>query len=374
MAAGRARSSSRGRTAAAAAPNITISGGGLDNLIPTVRDVKEANLLARFKTQTLTTIDGEPTFASVAKLEQELASNALTMKVSFGGGKKGSLGLVFSAAKYLAEAGQDWIVPASEGPFPLFTPNMTDLQKKARIADYLVKEYDLKVVTSGGHLLKNQFLDAVPEEYILELKQGLSEYNDVSLLDLLKHLRDEYAPMTEVIYMGLLANFREAPNLEEPIDVYFAKQQECQLLTADSMDPISDNAMVMQLTTHMGQCGLINTAVTKFKRQPDPADKTWAKAKAWYRRALRDLKAETALEGGDTVTYQANGARVSATDAREEARDEIAGQMRESFGALAQAAVAKSETLDSNATTIAALTKAVAVLTETNRSLVAGRG
>ena len=36
-------------------------------------------------------------------------------------------------------------------------------------------------------------------------------------------------------------------------------------------------------------------------------------------------------------------------EAREEARDEIAGQMRESFGALAQAAVSKSSTLDANA-------------------------
>ena len=177
MAPARARSSSRSRAtaAAAAAPNITISGGGLDNFIPTVRNVKEADLKARFKLQELTPIDGEPTFASVARLEQELASNALTIKVSFGGGKKGSLGLVFSATKYFAEAGQDWIVPVSEGAFPLFTAGMTDNQKKDRISDYLVNEFDLKVVAATGELLKNQFLEAVPEEYILELRQGLSE-------------------------------------------------------------------------------------------------------------------------------------------------------------------------------------------------------
>ena len=67
-------------------------------------------------------------------------------------------------------------------------------------------------------------LEAIPEDYILELRQGLSEYNDISLLDILKHLRVEYAPMTEVIHMRLLANFCEPPNLDAPIDVYFAKQ------------------------------------------------------------------------------------------------------------------------------------------------------
>ena len=329
---------------------------------------------ARFKTQSLTPIDGEPTFASVSRLEQELASNALTIKVSFGGGKKGTLGLVFSATKYFAEAGVDWVVPVSAGSFPIFTTGMTDEEKKATISEYLVEEYDIKVVEAMEGILKNQLLEAVPEDYILELKQGLSEYNDVALLDILKHLRVEYAPMTEVIYMRLLANFREPPNLDSPIDVYYAKQQECKLYLADSVDPISDNGMVIQLTTHMGNSGLINQAVTKFKRQTDPADKTWAKAKTWMRRALRDLKAESDLEGGDAVTFQAGGVFKNAagpTESREEARDEIAGQMRESFGALAQAAVAKSETLDSNATTIASLTKAIAVLTETNRSLVA---
>ena len=58
-------------------------------------------------------------------------------------------------------------------------------------------------------------------------------------------------------------------------------------------------------------------------------------------RALRELKDETKLEGGNT-SYQANTAiKRDPNTARDEARDEIAGQMRELFGALAQAAVAK---------------------------------
>ena len=92
------------------------------------------------------------------------------------------------------------------------------------------------------------------------------------------------------------------------------------------------------------------------------------------RLALRELKDKIKLEGGDT-SYQANAAIKRAAglpnNARDEARDNIAGQMRESFGALAQAAVAKSDTLDANATTIAFLTKEITVLTETDRQRVA---
>ena len=57
--------------------------------------------------------------------------------------------------------------------------------------------------------------------------------------------------------------------------------------------------------------------------------------------------------------------------AAQEARDDIANSMSESFGMLAQAAVAKSETLDSNATTIAALTKSLVDMTATNKILTA---
>ena len=56
--------------------------------------------------------------------------------------------MVFSATKYYAEAGVDWVVPVSAGSFPLFTTGMTDEEKKAKISEYLVEEYDIKVVAS----------------------------------------------------------------------------------------------------------------------------------------------------------------------------------------------------------------------------------
>ena len=58
-------------------------------------------------------------------------------------------------------------------------------------------------------------------------------------------------------------------------------------------------------------------------------------------------------------------------EAEQKARDEITDQMSDLFGTLASAAVAKAETLDHNAATIASLTKLVAELTATNKRLVA---
>ena len=69
----------------------------LDNFIPTVRRVNEADLKARFTHQNLTPVEGEPTFESMQLVEEELAANSLTSKVSFGGG-----GIADASASYLA--------------------------------------------------------------------------------------------------------------------------------------------------------------------------------------------------------------------------------------------------------------------------------
>ena len=79
----------------------------LDNYIPTVRRVNKADLKARFTFQHLTPIDGEPTFSSMQRVEEELASNLLTSKVLFGGGDSGCLGVVFNNAKFHAETGEN---------------------------------------------------------------------------------------------------------------------------------------------------------------------------------------------------------------------------------------------------------------------------
>ena len=346
-------------------PNIIVQSSALDTQVPVVRRVNEADIKARFPHQHLTPIEGEPTFEQIQNAERELASNALTAKVSFGGGKKGCLGTVYSNVKFRVESGgTNWVVPASQGAYPTFPVNATNETKKKLIAKFLTSEYDIRVVETVEDLLKNQFVESIEEDFIFELKQGLSEYSGVSLLKLLEHVRKEYAPMDDIVTQKLMKRFREPPDMDAPIDKYYRKQEECLLLSQDSVDPITDNGMVLQLTTHMGESGIVNKSFTKFRNQTLPANKTWAKGKVWFRKALRELKNEAKLAGQD-VSYQANNATFK--NAHNDARDEIAGQMRDSFSSLAQAAVAKAATIDAHAATIASLTKIIADLTATNK-------
>ena len=115
--------------------------------------------------------------------------------------------------------------------------------------------------------------------------------------------------------------------------------------------------MVIQLTPHLGETGLINKQVTKFQNQPNAADKTWDKGKQWFCKALKELRNETKLEGADTA-FKANVAVKLATNEAvyNKAHDKIVSQMRDVFSALAAPTVAKSDTLDANTATTAMLT------------------
>ena len=49
--------------------------------IPTISKVNESDTKAKFKTDSITPINGEPTFKKMQLVEQDLARNALSAKV-----------------------------------------------------------------------------------------------------------------------------------------------------------------------------------------------------------------------------------------------------------------------------------------------------
>ena len=215
--------------------NVVVAGAGLDTYIPVIPDAKDANIIAKFKYKTLTKIKGKPTFESMKEITRQLGRNALAVKVSFGGGKRGCLGEVFSSEKFLAEAGVEWTVPESEGAYPSFNTNATEQEKKQEISAFIIRETDIKIVEAVGNLLKAQLIESVEECYIRELHQGdFIEYDDRSLFEILQHINKKYAKLDAHILKVSLKVFKEEPQMNNPIDNYFAKQDQCQPIVLHS--------------------------------------------------------------------------------------------------------------------------------------------
>ena len=370
---GRTNRAGDGTDASANAPrvvpgpvNVTVAGAGLDTYIPTIPEVKESDIKSKFKVQVLTPIEGRPTYDKMRTMTQEMGRNALGVQVPFGGGKRGCLGIVYSAAKFLAEAGEAWTVPNSQGAYPTFAPNATEDQKKKEISEFIEREKGIKTVEATEELLKGMFIEAIDEDYVVELKEGLREYDGVTLLELLDHVK-KYAKMDDEVHRLIILDFQKPPNMDLPIDKYFAKQEECRMLVTDTENPITDAAMVLQLTQHMGKVAPLTKKTVKFKKK-DPTLRTWKLAKEYFRDLIEDMDDENKAMGTE-VEHQAN-AVITTSQAEQKARDDIAEKMSGSFEALACAAVAKSDMLDNHTTTINSLTNTVGQLTATNKRLV----
>ena len=352
--------------------NVKVDGAGLDTFVPVIPDVRTEDIKELFKVKYLTKLDGEPTHDWLETIEKEMGRNALAVECSFGGGRSGCLGTVYNNARFKAKAGHDWVVPSSRGAFPIFPNNASIAQKKQLISEFIESEKDRKTVKICEELLKGQLIEAVDENFILELKDDMMDYDGVTLVDMLKHLRDEYAPQDVNFLEKVLSEFEEPPDLTKPIDAYFAKQERCQRLLADSEDPIEDRTMVVKATQHLGKDPSLAKKTVQF-RELSKDQRTWTKCKAYYRKVMRAVKQEQKCLGADQDyhTGSAVAARSVVEAAEQKARDEMAEKMSGSFDALASAAVAKAATIDSHAATIAALSKANAELVETNKRLVA---
>ena len=214
----------------------------------------------------------------------------------------------------------------TQGAYPTFVANTKDYEKKLSILEFIRDERGIRVVDAVQNLFKNQFIKAIDKDFILELKQGIQEWNDYTLSDLLTHACTKYAAMDNLVYKTITRRLADPPNMDLSIDKYFTKQEECQLLASVSDNPNTNVAMVLQMTTHLGVTRIINRSVTKFKRQ-EKANKTWKGGKIWFN---RDLKASSdkAKAAGIKPGYQAN-MRVKIPLPRDKAQEELAEGMRE---------------------------------------------
>ena len=341
--------------APAAAPTIQqVHVSMMDTFIPVIPEVSAESLAARFKTSSLTKIEGPPTHADMNDIRDELYRNCLAVKSFLGGGKHGLMGMIMADDLYLNEAGVAFVIPLSEGSYPNFPAGADEDAKKRETALFIKREKAIKTVDVMKELLRNLILEAVDPAYYAELEHRIYKYDHIEPRNILSHLVKNYAKIDDQMIEANYLAFTEAPDLTEPIDVYFRKQEHCQLLASDGGVPISDANLVMQLQLHIGKTGTVNTAYTKWKQKP-MADRNWTTAKTFFRKALGDAEEINKLTTGE-AGLTANSVIKKREATEEKVREEMQEQLGEAFDSLAMAATAKNETIDNLVASVAALT------------------
>ena len=61
-------------------PANALASSALDNVIPIIKEPKEADIVAKFKYKQLDKIDGEPTYPKLVELQRQMARNTRALK------------------------------------------------------------------------------------------------------------------------------------------------------------------------------------------------------------------------------------------------------------------------------------------------------
>ena len=131
----------------AVAVNVLAS-SALDNVIPVIKEPKEADILAKFKYRQLDKIDGEPNYPKLVELRQQMARNARAVKSLFWGGRTDTK--VSSCGTQPTCSAR-----ACRGTF---TAGTTNDEKKVAITEFILSEQDIPKSEACNKLLKNSFL------------------------------------------------------------------------------------------------------------------------------------------------------------------------------------------------------------------------
>ena len=118
-------------------PANALASSALDNVIPVIKEPKEADIIANFKYKQFDKIDGVPTHPKLVELRRQMTCNARTAKSLFGGGKHGHEGLVLRDPAHVQRAGVSFVVSASKGVYPTFAVGATDDEKRLRLQNSL---------------------------------------------------------------------------------------------------------------------------------------------------------------------------------------------------------------------------------------------
>ena len=100
--------------------NVQLNGTALDTFIPKIPKADHAAIKEKFKYEVLTPLEDEPTYEQMKEVKLQLARNALTSEVLFGGGKHRCLPLVIGGALFTQETQKNMDSARFAGIIPHF--------------------------------------------------------------------------------------------------------------------------------------------------------------------------------------------------------------------------------------------------------------
>jgi hypothetical protein len=267
-------------------------------------------LVAGFPFPTISPIVGEPNYDSIATVHRLLNANSASIQSHLGNGRLGLLFLTVSPTVYNTLSATPFVPPVNPGPSPIVPdgstgPQIADIRYEFTTATTVFKQYDL-----ADKALKQLLLGAVDDMFVRSLQTKYIGYLNVTTLQILDHLYNEYARISAADLQSNDVSFKSAYDPNLPIESLFDQIENAVEFAAAGNTPYSPEQVVATAYQLIYATGMFLDDCKLWKRQPGHY-KTWDNFKrdfALSHREFREAKVTSAGAGYQSANsvYQQN--------------------------------------------------------------------
>jgi hypothetical protein len=240
-----------------------------------------ADTREEIRKESITKIFGQPTEQDITKMEKELTAIAATTPSDLGGGNYGHAGIIVEDAKYTAmTGGTAFNNPVNPGLYPAIAATVSagTRAREEALHKGLVREYEIFCGVEAG--LKDVILEAVDNDYVLEIEDEILGFLNQTPKQIIAHLRNRGGQLDFADTKKLIEERDSEWDGNEVPQVYFnrvtkAMEQLQRAGIASDLNERRDMALFYLKAT-----GEYDPAVREWENKAT-ADKTWANIKVF---------------------------------------------------------------------------------------------
>jgi hypothetical protein len=221
----------------------------------------------------------KPTPAAVRLLRQEMYTNAMSMKTSYGGGQHGHLGMLMPYNRYwalsripytLSDSAPTFIDPNDQNaanlawwkPWTWFRSSTTHSRayNDAKLK-FDKATADWEAAHEFKRTMQKVLIKAVPAMFLTTFHNSEYGYADMEPGAVLEQLIQRYGTITRKEMAANLEKLKLPWNPDMPIESVFTNAEECQAFATDGDEPIPEGQYLEALEQTFKQSGVLEQAV-----------------------------------------------------------------------------------------------------------------
>ena len=263
------------------------------------------DIVAKFPMKQIPIITGEPDYASINDMVQNLYGNAASLPTTIGGGAHGHIGLLMTPALYATLSPSPYESPDDPGPTPNHTARATTEQRETNRIQHKEERRLYDNNNNMDDAIKSQIIDSVDDTYLCELRNKYTGYMGVSSRDLIDHLLDRYGKITPADIEECKTRMTTPMDSSQPIDVYFKQIDDCIQYAVDGQVAFTPDQILQTVYHAVSTSGYYNDPCKEWRKK-QVADKTWPAFKRFFAAEYHDLKEQQKVNTSQANFHTAN--------------------------------------------------------------------